>query len=88
MIPFLIGCLISFVAAIPAVLMSRGGTGSPLKVRLRLWAMGVAVRFGIIGAALYYLFTQTALNRIPVVLGVVITYFLIFVIEARTTLRS
>ena len=87
MISFLIGCLISFVAAVPALLMSRGGKGSVLNVRLKLWAIGVAIRFAIIGVSLFYLFTRTSFDRIPALLGVVITYFLIFFIESRTTLR-
>ena len=87
MIPFLAGCVISLIAAIPAVLFARGGEGSPLNTRLKLWAIGVVIRFAIIGAALFYLFTRTEIDRIPVLLGVVITYFLIFIIEARTTLR-
>ena len=88
MIPFLVGCVISLVAAVPAVLLSRGSAKSSLKNRVILWAIGMILRFGIIGAALYYLFTQTRMVRIPVVFGVVVTYFLIFVIEARKTLRS
>jgi hypothetical protein len=86
-IPFLAGCLISLVAAVPALLMARGGAHSEMSVRLKLWGLGLAIRFGIIGAALVYLFTQTGIPRIPVLLGVVITYFLIFLIEARKTLR-
>jgi hypothetical protein len=87
-IPFLIGCVVSLVAAIPAVLLSRGSRQTSLKFRVMLWVLGVILRFGIIGAVLYYLFTQTGMARIPVVLGVVIVYILVFVIEARKTLRS
>jgi hypothetical protein len=87
-IAFLIGCLVSVVAAVPALLLSRGGRQAELNVRLKLWAIGVAVRFGIIGAALYFLFTRTEIDRIPTLAGLVITYFLIFVIEARSTLRK
>lgn len=88
MISFLIGGLISLVAAIPALLMARGGKAADLNVRLKLWAIGVAIRFAIIGVSLFYLFSRTQFSRIPALLGVVIVYFLIFLLEARTTLRS
>jgi hypothetical protein len=87
-IAFLIGCIVSLVAAVPALLMARGGKQAELHTRLKLWAIGVAIRFGIIGAALFYLFTRTDLDRIPTLIGVVVTYFLIFILEARSTLRS
>jgi len=85
---FLIGCAVSLVAALPAVLLMRGGGEAALNVRLKLWGIGVALRFGIIGAALFYLFTRTDIDRIPVLLGVVVVYFLIFLIESRKTLRN
>jgi multidrug efflux pump subunit AcrB len=87
-IAFLIGCMVSLVAAVPALLMARGGKQAEFNTRLKLWAIGVAIRFGIIGAALFYLFTRTDLDRIPTLIGVVVTYFLIFILEARSTLRS
>lgn len=68
--------------------MMRGGKDSAMNVRLKLWAIGVALRFGIIGAALFYLFTRTHIDRIPALLGVVVVYFLIFFLESRKTLRS
>jgi hypothetical protein len=85
---FLMGCAVSLVAALPAVFFLRGGIGAAVGVRLKLWAIGLAIRFGIIGAVLYYLFTRTKIDRIPVLLGVVVVYFLIFFIESRKTLRS
>lgn len=88
MTAFLVGCVISLVAAVPAFLMARGGRQAEFNTRLKLWAIGVAIRFGIIGAALFYLFTRTHLDHIPALLGVVVIYFFIFIIEARSTLRS
>ncbi len=85
---FLIGCGVSFVAALPATLLMRGGGEAAFNVRLKLWAIGVALRFGIIGAALFYLFTRTDIDRIPVLIGVVVVYFLIFLVESRKTLRN
>jgi hypothetical protein len=87
MIGFLAGILVSVVAAVPAVLLLWGGRGSETKQRLKLWAIGMAVRFAIIGVALYYLFTQTSLARIPTVLGVAAAYFVIFLFETRSSLR-
>lgn len=88
MIAFLIGGAISLLAAFPALLLMRGGKEAAMNVRLKLWAIGVALRFGIIGAALYYLFSRTHIDRIPALLGVVAVYFLIFYLESRKTLRS
>lgn len=88
MIGFLVGILVSVVAAIPAVLLLWGGRGSETKQRLKLWAIGMAVRFAVIGVALYYLFTQTELARIPTVLGVAAAYFVIFLLETRSSLRA
>ncbi len=88
MIAFLIGCAISLVAAFPALLLMRGGHEAAMNVRWKLWAIGVALRFGIIGAGLYYLFTRTHFDRIPALLGVVVVYFLVFFLESRKTLRS
>ena len=87
-IAFFIGCAVSLVAALPAMLLNRGGTEAAMNVRLKLWGIGVALRFGIIGAALFYLFARTEIDRVPVLLGVVIIYFLIFLVESRKTLRS
>jgi hypothetical protein len=87
MMGFFVGILVSLVAALPAVLLLWGGRGSEMKQRLKLWAIGTAVRFAIIGIALYYLFTQTDLARIPTVLGVAAAYFIIFLFETRSSLR-
>jgi len=76
------------VAALPAILLMRGGKEAAMNVRLKLWALGVALRFGIIGAALYYIFTRTSMDRISAIAGVVVIYFLIFLLESRKTLRS
>ena len=88
MIGFVVGILVSVVAAVPAVLLLWGGRGSDAKQRLKLWAVGMAVRFAIIGAALFLLFTQTSLARIPTVLGVAVAYFVIFLLETRSSLRA
>jgi multidrug efflux pump subunit AcrB len=70
------------------MLLMRGGAEAAFNVRMKLWAISLALRFGIIGAALYYLFTRTEIDRIPVLIGVVAIYFLIFLLESRKTLRS
>ncbi|RPH96110.1 hypothetical protein EHM69_02320 [candidate division KSB1 bacterium] len=88
MISFLIGALISAVAAIPAFLLAWSGRKSELKQRLRLWAVGLLVRFAVIGAALIILFTQTTVARIPVVAGVAVIWLISYVLESIITLRA
>ena len=87
MIAFAYGFLISLVAAIPAWLMLRGIGQVEFSVRLRLWAIGLLIRFAIIGGALLYLFTQTQMDKIPVIAGVLVAYFLTFFVDVFTTLR-
>ncbi|MBU0507514.1 hypothetical protein KKH27_01575 [bacterium] len=88
MIGFLIGVLISAVAAVPALLLQRGGRESEMKIRLKLWAIGLAIRFAVIGAALYLLFTETQVARIPTVIGVALAYFIIFLLENAALRRA
>ena len=88
MIGFLAGVLISIVAAVPAFLLARGGGNADMKTRLKLWAIGLAIRFAVIGSALYFLFTQTVIARIPTVIGVALAYFVLFMIENTVLRRS
>ncbi|MDD5087587.1 MAG: hypothetical protein PHI18_02150 [bacterium] len=81
MIGFLIGVLISAAAAAPAVLLQLGGRRSDMKTKLKLWGVGLAIRFVVICAALYFLFTETSIARIPTVIGVAVAYFIIFLLE-------
>ncbi len=86
MIGFLVGILISIVAAIPSFLLNRGGSGGDIKTRWKLWGVGVLIRFTVIGTALYFLFTQSEFARVPTVIGVAVAYFILFMIE-NTVLR-
>lgn len=85
---FLVGLALSGVAALPALLLMWGGREGDMKQRLKLWGIGVLIRFSIIGAGLYFLFTETVIARIPTVAGLVVGYFVIYVFEARSALRS
>jgi hypothetical protein len=87
-IGFLIGVLLSAVAAVPALLLLWGGRRAEMKQRLKLWGIGTAIRFVLIGVGLYYLFTATAIERIPTVIGVAAAYLAIYIFEVRTSLRS
>jgi hypothetical protein len=86
--PFLLGFLVSLVAAAPAWLLLRGSLAAEFSVKLKLWAIGLLIRFAIIGGALLYLFTQTQHAKIPVIEGVLVAYFLTFILEAYSTLRK
>ena len=88
MIAFLIGVVISFAAAVPALLLARGGRGAETKQRLKLWAVGLLIRFVVIGAGLILLFTQTSIARIPVVIGVGIAYIISYSLETVFSLRA
>jgi len=79
---------VSSAAAVPAYLLAFRGRRSDLKERLKLWTMGLMLRFLIIGLALYYLFINTDIQRIPAIAGVVIAYFISFFLEAVTIYRS
>jgi hypothetical protein len=85
---FLIGLALAAIAALPALLLMWGGRQGELKERLKLWGIGVLIRFSIIGVGLYFLFTETAIERIPTVCGLVLGYFVIYVFEAKSALRS
>jgi hypothetical protein len=88
LIAFLIGLVISFVSAVPALLLARRGWGAGLKLRLKLWAIGLLFRFVVIGAALLFLFTQTSIARIPLVIGVGVAYILSYSLETVLSLRA
>ena len=88
MIGFLVGVLLSMVAAIPAVLLLWGGREAEQKQKLKLWAIGTGIRFAIIGVGIYFLFTNTSIQRIPTVVGVIAAYFVIYLFEIRKALRS
>jgi xanthine/uracil permease len=85
---FLIGLAVSFVAAVPAFLLARGGQGSNMKQRLKLWLVGLLARFAIIGIALLILFTQTPIARVPAVIGVVVAYVISYSLETVISLRA
>jgi hypothetical protein len=87
-ISFLIGIAVSVVAATPSWLLMWGGKGAEWKQRLKLWGIGTGLRFAIIGAALYYLFTQTSVERVTTVIGVAAAYLILYIIETITSLRA
>jgi hypothetical protein len=88
-IAVIIGFAVAAVASAPALLMAYGGRESgDFKQRFKLWAIGLGIRFAIIGGALYYLFVQTPIDRIPVVIGVGVGYLIFYTLESLITLRA
>jgi hypothetical protein len=85
---FIIGFVVSLVAGVPAFLFALGGRGATFTQRIKLWGIGAFIRFALIGAALYYIFTQTGLPRVPVVIGLGVAWLLSFVAESVILLRS
>ncbi|HEY3295909.1 MAG TPA: hypothetical protein VGL38_10760 [bacterium] len=89
MIAVLIGLAVAAVASVPALLLAWGSRDvTDFKQKLKLWAIGLAMRFALIGGALFYLFTQTLVDRVPVVIGVVIGYIIFYSLESIATLRA
>lgn len=87
MLSIAVGGLISLVAALPSVLLLVATKHSDLGLRMRAWAIGVALRFLIILLSLIFLFRRTALNRISVLVGILLVFFLIFGIEVYFAFR-
>lgn len=87
-IPFLVGCLISFVAALPATLILWAVRQRDLNTKLKAWAVGMVLRFTIIGAALLLLFRMSNIEKVPVVMGIVVIYFIILGFELAVAFRS
>jgi hypothetical protein len=88
LIAFLIGFLVSTAAGVPAILIARGGRETSMKRRLLLWGIGLLTRFAVIGAALIFLFTQTSLARVPLVIGVGVAYLISYSLETILSLRA
>ncbi len=88
MIAFLIGFLISAIAAVPALLMVLQKKGGELKIRLKLWVLGSAIRFIVIGIFLLLLFRLTEVHRIGTVFGVITAYFISYIIEVYLAKRQ
>jgi xanthine/uracil permease len=85
----LVGLAIAAVASFPALLMAYGGReAGDFKQRWKLWAIGLGIRFAVIGGALLYLFSQTQITRVPVVIGVCVGYILFYSLESIVTLRA
>ncbi|RQV98430.1 hypothetical protein EH220_03300 [bacterium] len=88
MTAFLIGFLISAIAAVPALLMVFQRKGAELKIRMKLWVLGSAIRFIVIGIFLILLFRLTDISRTGAVMGVVVAYFISFIIEVYLANRQ
>jgi hypothetical protein len=81
MIAFTLGFLISAFAAAPALFMVFRRKDGELKIQMKLWVIGAAIRFSIIGILLLLLFRFSEISRTPVVFGVGVAYFISFGLE-------
>ncbi len=89
MIELLLGIAVAAIASAPALLLAWGSREvTEFKQKLKLWAIGLAIRFAIIGGALFYLFRQTSIARGPTVIGVAIGYIVFYSLESIATLRG
>jgi F0F1-type ATP synthase assembly protein I len=88
MIAFITGFLISAIASVPALLMAVQKRGAEFQTRLKLWVIGSAIRFIVIGIFLLLLFKLTDIHRILTVFGVIAAYFISFIIEVYLANRQ
>ncbi|MBK6909609.1 MAG: hypothetical protein IPK53_05900 [bacterium] len=78
---FVTGLLIGFVASIPALVLAWFKTRSGMDNFVRLWGLGVALRFVLIGAGLFWQMRQPDVAKVPLVLGIVLAFYLSLAIE-------
>ena len=78
---FLIGMAIGAVSSIPSLVLAwfkaRRGMGDFIK----LWGLGVFLRFALIGVGLFWQMQNPGIHKIPLVLGIVLAFYLCLAIE-------
>jgi hypothetical protein len=68
------------------MVVKRQGAG--FKIRMKLWVIGSAIRFAIIGIFLLLLFKITDINRVSAIIGVLVAYFVGFALEVYLANRQ
>jgi hypothetical protein len=78
---FLIGMAIGAIASVPSLVLAwfkrRRGMGDFIK----LWGIGVFLRFALIGVGLFWQMQNPEMSKIPLVLGIVLAFYLSLAIE-------
>ena len=78
---FATGLLIGFIASIPALVLAWFKTKRGMENFIRLWGLGVALRFILIGAGLFWQMRKSEVAKIPLVLGIVLAFYISLAIE-------
>ena len=79
--PFILGLLVSAGAGIPAIVVSALAPKKDFSRWIKLWSIGMAVRFLVIGTATFLILSDGSTAQVPFVLGIVTAFFVTFVIE-------
>lgn len=78
---FLAGMLIGFMASIPAIVLAWFKAKRGMENFVKLWGLGVALRFGLIGIGLFWQLQNPDVGKVPLVLGIVLAFYLCLLIE-------
>ncbi len=78
---FLTGMLIGFIASIPAIVLAWFKAKRGMVNFVKLWGLGVALRFGLIGAGLFWQLQNPNVGKVSLVLGIVLAFYLCLLIE-------
>ncbi|NUO18003.1 hypothetical protein HUU59_00945 [bacterium] len=78
---FLIGMSIGAAASIPALVLAWFKARRGMTNFVKLWGIGVALRFTIIGLGLFWQMQKPEIGKIALVLGIVLAFYISLVIE-------
>jgi len=72
---------IGAVASIPALILAWFKARRGMSNFIKLWGIGVGLRFVVIGFGLFWQMQNPEIGKIPLVLGIVIAFYLSLAIE-------
>ena len=78
---FLIGMAIGAVASIPSLILAWFKARRKMGDFIKLWGIGVFLRFALIGIGLFWQMKNPGLSKIPLVLGIVLAFYLSLAID-------
>lgn len=78
---FLVGMAISAIASIPALILAWFKARRSMANFVKLWGIGVALRFALIGFGLFWQMQNPEVGKVALVLGIVFAFYLSLAIE-------
>lgn len=72
---------IGAIASIPALVLALFKTRRGMESFIKLWGIGVILRFAVIGAGLFWQMRNPEIGKVALVLGIVLAFYLSLVIE-------